>query len=332
MTKSVILVTGGGGFIGSHLVWQLVEEGEDVRVLEQPGVDLDHLPLGAIEVMRGDIRCAENVGEAVRGCRQVYHLAANPNLWTRVRADFDAVNNLGTRNVLHQALYAGAERVLHTSTESILALSQADDRSDDKLRLKESHMIGQYCLSKFKGEQEAFRLADSGSPVIVASPTVPIGPGDRNLTPPSRMTLAFCRGKLPSYLDCKLNMIDARDVASGLRAAMKLGRPGIRYLISGANLRLSEWVTILCRLLGRKVPRWQIPYGLALAIAYASEWTSDHLTGQMPMATVTGVKITRYNMHFETTASCKDLGLKLRSVEASAQDAIQWFREKGWLN
>jgi dihydroflavonol-4-reductase len=328
----LILVTGGGGFIGSHLVQQLVDEGEAVRVLEEPSADVRHLRLGAIEVVRGDIRCAEDVREAVRGCRQVYHLAANPNLWTRVRSDFDAVNNVGTRNVLHEALRAGAERVLHTSTESILALSKSNGQSVEKLRLKEAHMIGQYCLSKLKGEQEAFRLAESGSPVIVASPTVPIGPGDHNLTPPSRMTLAFCQGKLPSYLECQLNMIDARDIASGLRAAMKVGRPGIRYLIGGANLRLSEWLTILGSLLEREVPRWQIPYPLALVIAYASEWTSDHLTGQMPMATVTGVKLTRRNMHFETTASRKHLGLKLRTVEESAKDAIAWFRQKGWMN
>jgi dihydroflavonol-4-reductase len=328
----LILVTGGGGFIGSHLVHQLVDEGEAVRVLEEPSADVRHLRLDAIEVVRGDIRCAEDVRGAVRGCRQVYHLAANPNLWTRVRSDFDAVNNVGTRNVLHEALRAGAEKVLHTSTESILALSKSNGQSLEKLRLKEGHMIGQYCLSKLKGEQEAFRLADSGSPVIVASPTVPIGPGDHNLTPPSRMTLAFCQGKLPSYLDCRLNMIDARDIASGLRAAMKVGRPGIRYLIGGANLRLSEWLTILGRLLEREVPRWQIPYPLALVVAYASEWTSDHLTGQMPMATVTGVKLTRRNMHFETTASQRHLGLKLRTAEESAEDAIAWFRQKGWLN
>jgi dihydroflavonol-4-reductase len=328
----LILVTGGGGFIGSHLVQQLVEEGEAVRVLEQPRVDLGHLPLGAIEISRGDIRCPENVKEAVHGCRQVYHLAANPHLWTRVRTDFDAVNNLGTRNVLHQALYAGVERVLHTSTEAILSFSKTNGQTVEKLRLKDRHKIGPYCLSKLRGEQEAFRLADCGAPVIVASPTVPIGPGDNNLTPPSRMTLAFCRGKLPSYLDCRLNLIDARDIASGLRAAMKIGRPGIRYVIGGANLTLSEWLTILGRLLGREVPRWQVPYHLALVIAYANEWTCDHLTGQMPMATVTGVKLTRHNMHLERTASCKHLDLKLRPVEESAQDAIGWFRRKGWLN
>jgi dihydroflavonol-4-reductase len=194
----LILVTGGGGFIGSHLVHQLVEVGEEVRVLEEPGAEVRHLSLDAIQLVRGDIRCEQEIRDAVRGCRQVYHLAANPNLWTRVRSDFNAVNNEGTRHVLHEALRAGAERVLHTSTESILARAQSNGQAVEKLRLKDENMIGPYCLSKLKGEQEAFRLADSGAPVIVACPTLPIGPGDHNLTPPSRMTLAFCQGKLPA--------------------------------------------------------------------------------------------------------------------------------------
>ena len=115
----MILVTGGAGFIGSHLVRQLVEAGEQVRVLEERRAEASHLPLDSIELRRGDIRCVEEVREAVRGCRQVYHLAANPHLWTRHPADFEAVNHQGTCHVLHEALRAGAERVLYTSTESI---------------------------------------------------------------------------------------------------------------------------------------------------------------------------------------------------------------------
>jgi NAD-dependent epimerase/dehydratase family protein len=76
-----------GGFIGSHLVNQLVEAGEAVRVLEEPGADVRHLPLAAIQLVRGDIRRAQEVRDAVRDCRQFYHLAANSNLWTRVRSD-----------------------------------------------------------------------------------------------------------------------------------------------------------------------------------------------------------------------------------------------------
>ena len=114
------LVTGGAGFIGSHLVERLLTEGEAVRVLERPGAAVDHLPHERIEVFRADIRDHGRVRAAVRGCRHVYHLAANPNLWVRDRQEFDTVNRQGTVHVLEAALEAGAERVLYTSTESIL--------------------------------------------------------------------------------------------------------------------------------------------------------------------------------------------------------------------
>ena len=127
-------------------------------------------------------------------------------------------------------------------------------------------------------------------------------------------------------------MIDVRDIASGLRAAMKVGRPRIRYLFAGANLRLIEWLTIVGRLVGREVPRRQVSYPLALVVAYASEWAADHLTGRIPMATVTGVKLTRHRMHFDAMASQQHFGLKSRTVEESARDAIAWFRQKGMLN
>jgi dihydroflavonol-4-reductase len=181
-----------------------------------------------------------------------------------------------------------------------------------------------------KGEQEAFRLADAGAPVIVVSPTLPVGPGDHRLTPPSRMTLAFCQGKLPAYLDCEWNMIDVRDVATGMRAAMTIGKPSVRYLLGGTNLRLIDWLTIVGKVVGRQAPRFEVPYSVALAAAYADEWKSDHVTGKMPMATVTGVKLTRFSMHFDATKSRESLGLTVRPLEESARDAVAWFRENGF--
>src|SRR5262245_40748505 len=121
---NVTLITGGAGFIGSHLVGQLVQQGECVRVLERPGASVDHLPLDKFEVVPADIRDRQAVARALRGVRQVYHLAANPNLWTQQRGDLRQVNYHGTVNVLEEALAAGAQRILHTSTESILTRSR----------------------------------------------------------------------------------------------------------------------------------------------------------------------------------------------------------------
>src|SRR3954447_17328592 len=113
---SSVLVTGGAGFIGSHLVSLLVDRGERVRVLERPGARVAHLPLDRIDLVSADVRDREAVAAALRGCRAVYHLAANPQLWTRRRGHFHQVNYHGAINVLECALTAGARRVLHTST------------------------------------------------------------------------------------------------------------------------------------------------------------------------------------------------------------------------
>ena len=325
------LVTGGAGFIGSHLVERLLAAGEAVRVLERPSADVAHLPLKRVELALADIRDREAVRDAVRGCRHVYHLAANPNLWTRDRRDFAAVNHLGTVHVLQESLAAGAQRVLHTSTESILTSKRFTGGAVETLRLRRSDMVGPYCLSKFLAEQEAFRLAQEGAPVLVASPTLPVGPGDRGMSPPTRMTVAFCRGRLPAYLDCQLNMIDARDVAAGMIAVMQRGQTGQRYLLGFRNLRLRRWLEMLGEQTGRAIPRFRVPYWLALAVAYFSELSADYLTGAMPDATVTGVRLTRYCMHFDPSPTLAELGLQPRPLEQSIRDALSWYRTMQWL-
>ena len=80
------LVTGGGGFIGAHLVNQLLEQGETVRVLELPDVPLP----SSVEVVRGSICDAGAVRDALDGVQRLYHLAGNPNLWAVDKKDFSA--------------------------------------------------------------------------------------------------------------------------------------------------------------------------------------------------------------------------------------------------
>src|SRR5262245_18975537 len=107
MPEHWTLVTGGAGFIGSHLVRQLLDHGESVRVLERPGASVAHLE--QIDVVFADIRDRDAVSRAVRGCCFVYHLAAYPNLWTQRRGQFRLVNYRGTVNVLDAALEPGVE-------------------------------------------------------------------------------------------------------------------------------------------------------------------------------------------------------------------------------
>jgi dihydroflavonol-4-reductase len=325
------IVTGGAGFIGSHLVAQLVARGERVRVVERPGAAVAHLPEG-IEVVRADIRDRAAVAPALAGGRRVYHLAANPNLWTRDRSEFDAVNHRGTVHVLDAALAAGAERVLHTSTESILTCARNAGPIAEDVEVALADAVGPYCRSKLRAENEALARARAGQPVVVANPTMPVGPGDRGLSPPTRLIRDFCRGKLPARMDCTLNLIDVRDVALGLIRTMERGRPGRRYLLGGENLTLLAMLGQLSELTGVPLPRWRVPYALGLAVAAFSELWANHVTGRPPKATLTGVRLTRRTMHFDPSRSLAELGLEPRPVRQSLADAVAWFRQSGVLD
>lgn len=327
----LILITGGAGFIGSHLVAQLLAAGQSIRVLEQPCARIGHLPLDRIELVSADIRDESAVREAARDCEYVYHLAADPNLWRRNRQEFDSINHLGTIHVMRAALDNGAKRILYTSTESILSSRNINGSPVEKLHLNKRDMLGQYCLSKFHAEQAVFQMVAEGAPIIVVSPTLPVGPGDRRQTPPTRMSVAFCRGELPAYLDCRFNLIDARDVATGMILAMEKGKTGTRYLLGAENFLLSDWLRLLGDEIGRPLPRWKIPYSLAYLAAWFSEAWADYVSGKMPMATITGVRLTRHNLFFDPSASLNELGLHPRPIHESARDAIAWYRSQGWL-
>ena len=332
MMAGFVAVTGGAGFIGSHLVRLLVERGERVRVLDRPGAKVDHLPLNDVDVVFADIRDRDAVRLAVRGCNVVYHLAANPQLWTRRRGHFHAVNYLGTVNVLTAALEAGATRILHTSTESILTRSGQTAAIAEDQNVPSRDVIGPYCRSKFRAERFAFHLARGGAPVVVVNPTLPVGPGDWGRSPPTQMMLDFCRGKRSAYLDADLNLIDVRDVAAGMVRALEHGRPGVRYLFGVENWSIRSVFNHLAKLTGLPEPKWRVPYPVALTAAYVSELLADTVTGTIPAATVTGVKLTRRRMHFDASRSLAELGLTPRPVAESIAEVVQWFRAQGWTN
>jgi dihydroflavonol-4-reductase len=327
---AITVVTGGAGFIGSHLVENLVKRGERVRVVERPAAVVEHLPAG-VEVVRADIRDREAVIEALEGARRVYHLAANPNLWVRDRAEFDAVNHRGTVHVLDAALEAGAERVLHTSTESILTCAKQAGPIAEDVEVTLDDAVGPYCRSKLRAENEAMARARAGKPVVIANPTMPVGPGDRGLSPPSRLIRDFCLGRLPARMDCTLNLIDVRDVAEGLVRTLERGVPGRRYLLGGENLTLVGLLGILSELTGVPVPRWRVPYPVGLAVAWLSEAWADRVTGLTPKATVTGVRLTRRTMHFDASRSLAALGLVPRPARQSLADAVAWLRQTGQI-
>ena len=329
--RELTLVTGGLGFIGRHLVEALVGRGMSVRVLD---LQAPERPRPGVDYRTGSITDAGTVAAAMDGVGRVFHLAARAGLWAADPAEMLAVNQQGTRNVLEAAERAGVERLVHCSTESILKSRLRDPDSgliDETVQPPEAEMCGAYCVAKLRAEQEALAAARRGLPVVVVNPSVPVGPGDVNLTPPARMLLGFLNGRFPAYLDSTLNLVDARDVAEGHLRAAERGRVGERYLLGNENIRLADLLGLLEELTGLAMPRRRVPYWLAFTASTVQEWVSDHFTRRPPTAPLTGVRLARTPMRFDNRKAREELGLAFRPLRESLADAVADFAARGLL-
>ena len=323
------LVTGGGGFIGRHLVRLLHERGRAVRVLDlDPG---DDYPPG-VEVIRGSVTDAKIVSEALAGVENLYHLAGNPSLWAPSGADFEINNHRATRTLLDETARRNLNRIVFTSTESILSACRESRRKgyvDESAEGVIGDMPGPYCRSKFLAEQAAREAARDGQPVVIVNPTLPVGPGDRRLTPPTRMILGFLNGRYAAYLECHLNLIDVRDVATGHILAAERGRIGERYILGNENLRLSALLALIEEITGARMPRLKVPYPLALAIAAADEVLANTVPGRLPAAPLTGVRLAKHPVQFKSSKAVRELGLPLRPIKDSLRSTITWLMAQG---
>ncbi|CAE6517301.1 conserved hypothetical protein [Nitrosomonas nitrosa] len=326
MNRGCSLVTGGGGFIGLHLVRQLLERGEIVKVLETADISLP----SEVEVIRGSVNDAKTVRHALKGVQRCYHLAANPDLWARDKRVFQQINYEGTCTVLSEAARADLEVIVYTSTESILTSKHQNNRPiDSSVIRKLSEMPGPYCRSKFLAEQAAFKAARDGLPVVIVSPTLPIGPGDRRITPPTQMILNFLNHKIPAYLDCRFNMVDVRDVAHGHILAAERGRPGERYILGNENLTLGEFLLLIEEITGLAMPKLRIPHWIAMMVGACSEFVADYITHKPPKAPLTGVRLAKRSMFFESDKAINELGFRQSPLRQALTDQIAWLVEEG---
>lgn len=316
-----VLVTGGGGFIGQHLVSELVGRGRQVRVLD---VRLPSRVLAKVDYVQGSVLDQELVQQAMAGVGEVYHLAGLPGMWKQDRAEFHDVNYRGTENVLAIARKSGVERFLHCSTESILFhASDEDEAKAEEATLSVDLMPGPYTRSKMLADRLALQAAEEGFPVVVGCPTMPIGPHDHNLTPPTAMLQHFLGGgPVHLYFDFIVNLVDVRDAALGLVLAMEKGRVGQRYIIGGDCLPLGRVLGLMAAASGRRKLFIPVPGQLAELAAVMIEAKSDYLTRRTPTATVEGVRIARAATPLSIEKAKRELGYAPRSVKPVLQETI----------
>jgi len=325
------LVTGGTGFVGSRVVRKLLARGERVRCLARGSSSLRNLDGLAVEVVRGDLQDPGSLGEAVRGCDTVYHVAADYRLWSRDPGELYRSNVDGTRNLLAAAERVRVSRFVYCSSVGALGIPKDGTPGTETTPVTLADMVGHYKRSKFLAEREALEAAGRGVPVVIVNPSTPVGPNDIKPTETGRIITRFLNRQMPLYVDTGLNLVDVDDVAEGHLLAADKGRVGEKYILGNRNMTLREILECLAKLTELPAPRAKMPYSAALAVAGINQFFMGTLLGREPGVPVEGVRMARKKMFFDAGKAVRELGLPQTPVEEALERAVRWFGDNGYV-
>src|SRR3989441_8472150 len=272
-----VLVTGGTGFVGSHLVRVLLERGEQVRCLVRPTSRLDNLKDLSVEFVTGDLRDLGSLRKAAKGCRVVYHCAADYRLWCKDPAEMYQSNVEGSNNVMQAAFDEGVERVVYTSTVGCLGLNDNGTPANEDTQVTLDEMTGHYKRSKFLAEERVREWSRRGLPVVIVNPSTPVGELDIKPTPTGKIIVDFLRGKMFGYVETGMNLIDVRDCAEGHVLAAEKGRVGERYILGGPNVTLKEMFDMLASVSDVASPTVKVPHWVAETYASLENFWSINI-------------------------------------------------------
>jgi dihydroflavonol-4-reductase len=327
-----VLVTGAAGFIGSHVVRELLSENVEVRCLIRPGESTKNLDGLDVELLTGDILNIAAVEKALDGIDTVFHLAAVYSIWMRDWSRIYEVNIQGARNVLWTGLRKNIEKVVFTSSIAAIGIAPGKEPSTEDTPFNQYALGNHYVLTKYLSQQEALEFAKKGLNLVLVNPGFPFGPMDIGPTPTGQIIVDILKGYSRSYFNGGINIIDVRDVAKGHVLAAQKGRQGNLYILGNRNISMEDFLRLVCRIAGfdgRMLIKLPIP--VIKAGAAVLKFWSDHVSNKPPMSTPAEIAYAAQYLYFDNTKAVNELGLSFRPVEDSLQDSIRWFRENRYV-
>ena len=331
---SQILITGATGFIGRQLTRDLVALGHPVRILARNRTKAKALFGESVEVVVGDLGHPESLDQACRKVEVIYHIAGIYRFGLRHRRELWQVNVEGTENLLRSAAAAGAGKIVHLSSASVLAkpsngVTKAGLLTETDFA-KEAPRLSPYKFSKWHAERRVLAWARKGLPVAIASTTCPIGGGDETPTPTGRIIRDFLDQRFPFHCRTGLNFIGIGDLSEGLQHVAQTGRNGERYLLCHENLWLKDFLDLLAEETGLTAPEICLPNWMIRLIGCGGEVFDLLNTRRVPTRVCLETALQAGQVQFFSNAKARDaLGWQPKvSLRDNVQEAIAWFRHK----
>jgi dihydroflavonol-4-reductase len=334
---SKVLITGANGFIGANIVREALDRGYQVKAFVRETSDLRTLENLPIEYAYGDLRDKDSVEKAMEECKYLIHAGA---LYTFLPlwfwADQQKIKNMyeinvwATDKLMKIAKDKGIKKVVFTSSESAVGMPFDGKIGDEALFATETELSGHYKRSKYLGELVALKWHRKGLSTCSILPTVPIGPYDIKPTPTGRIIQDFMNGKMPGFVDTKLNIVHVRDVAAAHVSAIKNGKSGERYIAGNKNMSFRDFLRLIADVAVKEAPFFSFPLFLAQIFAFFDEFYSCNIQKKPPKTPLESVAAAKYRI-FDCSKAHTELDMPRTNIRLAIKEQIEWFKKYGYI-
>lgn len=321
------LVTGGSGFVGSHIVRQLAAQGRKVRVLLRKSSNQEAISGLPIEIVYGDVLDADSLRVAMKGCGTVFYSVVDPRFWLTDTTPIYRNNVDGLVNAMDVALECGIQRFIFTSTMGTLGINPDGPVTED-IPFNWLDRAPPYIRARLEAENRFLAYCrDKGLPGVAMCIANTYGPDDYGPTPHNHALWEVASGKMPTNFDVGQPTVDIRDAAQAALLAERHGRVGERYIIANEYVRNRDFFTMATEMCGKKPPLF-LPYRLSYALAWAIEGVMKLLRRKDYLVSTDAVFLSDVFGELDSGKARRELGWNPRPLRETVRDAIAWFSER----
>ena len=291
----MILVTGGTGLIGSHLIKALLLQNEPVTALYRKNIPAFE-GSNKINWIKGDILDVISLSDAMKGIQQVYHCAAIVSFHPSQKEELLNVNVQGTANVVNAALEEGIDKLLFVSSVSALGRIREDGPINELMQWSEKTSNSEYGKSKFLAEMEVWRAIGEGLKAVIVNPVMVLGNGDWSSGSAALFKSAY--DEFPWYTEGVSGFVDVEDVVKAMILLMNSEVEAERFILSAENISFRELFTKMATAFNKKPPRKKVTPLLA-EIIWRAEVVRSKLSGKKPLLTKETARTAQAKVYFD---------------------------------
>lgn len=334
MSRTLYLVTGAAGFLGSHICRQLLDRGESVRafVLKgDPAVKYIPEKVGIVTGDLCDINSLENFFKVPDDTQTIIlHVASMVTVNPDYNQKLMDINVGGTKNIIEKCLeHPECKKMVYVSSNGAIPELPKGQKIREVKQFDSEKVVGWYSKTKAMATQAVLdAVKKEGLNACVVHPSGILGPQDYAIGETTGTIIKIINGEMPVGMRESFNLCDVRDLAAGCIAAADKGRTGECYILGNEEVTLKEMCELLDKDLHCGTCKLYLPLGLAKLLAKQMEKKAEK-TGKKALMTTFSVYNLERNNTFDYSKAKKELGYHTRSYAETLHDEAVWLKEEG---